>query len=81
VHKIDDTSEVFLDTQGELKDKGIGVQFLLHLFDGSEEIRTDPVQLIHKSDFGDPVFIGLAPDRLRLGFNTSNGAENTHCPV
>ena len=39
-------------------------------FDASVEITTNLVNLVYKTDTRHAIFVGLAPDSLRLGFDT-----------
>ena len=48
--------------------------------DAAVEVRADPVHLVGKDQPGDPVAVGLAPDRLGLGLDAGHGIEQGTAP-
>ena len=81
VDQIDDVGETLSLTDGQLQKERIGTETLPHHINGAKKISPNSVHLINEGNFGDTVFIGLAPYRFRLRFHPFHGTENTDCTV
>ena len=70
---VDHALELVLGAQRQLHHDGTCVEFRPQLGNTLFEVRSDAVHLVHKDDAGHPVFVRLAPHRLRLGLDAFDG--------
>ena len=80
-HKIDQSPEFILGSDGKLNRHRIRAQFLAQARDREVEVGPYAIHLVDEGDTGDAVLIGLAPDRFGLGLDTGHGAEHRHSAV
>src|SRR5213594_1195708 len=59
----------------------LGPRPIRHHRDAARVIGTDAIHFVDEADPRHPVFVGLAPDRLRLRFDAGNRIEHGHRPV
>ena len=48
--QIDDPDEIFFTPYRQNHNQRVGAQYLFHLVDNAQEVRTNAVQLVHKND-------------------------------
>ena len=73
--------EAGLGADGQLDDRGHGLQPVLDHLDGPEEVGADAVHLVDEADPRDLVAVGLAPHRLGLRLDAGDGVEHRHRAV
>jgi len=61
--------------------EGPGSQPFLHHLHRPEKIGPYPVHLVDEGDSRHPIFIGLMPDRLRLGLYPPHCVKKGHCAI
>lgn len=71
--QVNQTLEILLSTNRHLDHNGVSSQNILHLLHGLEEIGTRAVHLVHITDTGNIILVGLAPYSLRLRLHTVGG--------
>ena len=80
-HEVDDALEAAFATYGKGDGDGLGAQLRAHLLEHSVEVRAHPVHLVDVGDARHMVAVGLVPDRLRLGLDAADRAEDRDRPV
>src|SRR5204863_4350219 len=60
-----------------LNGDGIRMQARTHHIHAALVVRTGPVHLVYESDSRNAVLVRLSPNRFRLWFNPTDGAENS----
>ena len=73
--QVDHALEIVFGADRQLQRNGFCTQHLPHLVDNHQEVSARAVHLVHKTDPGHPVAIGLTPYRLALRLHTVNGRE------
>ena len=81
LNQVNQTLEVLLSTDGHLDYYGVGTQDVLHLLYRLEEVGTRTVHLVHITDTGYVILVGLAPYGLRLRLNTIGGRIICHSTI
>ena len=79
--QIDNPFEIVLTANGKLQWNGFRPKHLAHLLHHIEEVSTGTVHFVHEPDAGNPIAVGLAPDRFRLGFYPVHCRKQCHEPV
>ena len=74
--QVDHALEFFTLADRDEERVSVALELLADVVDGAEVISTGTVHLVNEGDARDAVLVHLAPDGLRLGLHTSNGAEN-----
>jgi len=80
-HEIDDAGELVLGTDRQLQEHRARAQSILHHSDDVHEVRAGAVHLVDVRDARDAVRVSLAPDRLGLGLDATDGAEDSNGTV
>ncbi len=73
--EVDHTLESFFSADRYLNGARVGTEYIVELTYYFEEVCARTVHLVHVTDTGHIVFVGLTPHSLRLGFHTTDGAE------
>ena len=81
VHQINDPSKMLFTTEGKLDGKGGGREPRAHLLEGPLRIYADAVHLVDEHDPRNPVLVRLPPNRLGLGLDSTDSAQEHHRPV
>ena len=83
MHRITDTDQLPspIFPPRDLAYGGPSVQPDANLFDSPFKSRSIAVELVDKDDAGDLILVGLLPNLLCLGFDTSNSVEDADCTV
>jgi hypothetical protein len=79
--EIDDPFVCILGTNRKLDWDGICLQAILDHGYAAKEIGPYPVHLVYKGNTRDPVLVGLTPDGLRLGFDPTDRAKDSHSAI
>ncbi len=74
--EVDDADEAVLGTDGELDGHGAGAETVAHHLHDVVEVGAAAVHLVDVGDAGDAVGVGLAPHRLGLRLDATDGAEH-----
>ena len=80
VDQVHEAAEGALRADRDGDGDGVGAQFLLDLGDDAE-VGARAVHLVDERDAGHGVFLGLAPDGLRLRLDAADGAEEANRAV
>ena len=75
LNEVNHALEGLLSADRQLDSNRIGTQHIVHLADYLEEVGTRAVHLVHVTDTGNVIFLGLMPYGLRLGLYAAYGAE------
>src|SRR6185437_11458121 len=67
--QVDHALEIIFGADRQLKGNGLRTQHLTHLVDDHQKVGARTVHLVHKTDTGYPVTVGLTPYRLALGLD------------
>ncbi|MND59654.1 hypothetical protein D3C80_508560 [compost metagenome] len=81
LHQVDLADEVLLGANRQLDRYRMVAQALVDLFDHLEEVSALAVHFVDIGHARHMVFVGLAPDRLRLRFHAIGAAEHHHGTV
>ncbi len=74
--EVDNAEELVFGTDGELDGDGIRFELADDLIERPFEVCADAIHLVDEADARDTVFVGLAPDGLRLRLDASNRVEH-----
>ena len=77
VYDVDQTGKILLSTDGQKNWECISTQLFAHVVQRVFKIGTGTVHFVNERDTRDLVLGGLAPNRLRLGLDSSNATENS----
>ena len=80
-HEVHHALEFALGTDGHLNGHRIGTKVLVHLHHHFLKVSAHAVHLVHESDTGHAVLVGLVPHGLALRFHTAHGTEYRHHAV
>ncbi len=79
--QVDHALEVVLGADRELHGQRPGIEAGADHVHAAQEIRAAAVHLVHIAQTGDPVVVGQAPVRLRLGLHAGDAVEHDHGTV
>ena len=80
-HQVDDAPERVFHAEGQVQGQRAGVQTLHHARHRRLEVRAQAIHLVDERDARHVVAVGLLPDRLALGLNAADAAEDRHGAV
>ena len=78
LEEVDNPFETIFRTYGELHRHRIAPKSAADLLDHAQKIRPCPVHLVDKREARNAILIGLAPNGLGLGLDTTYRAKHTH---
>ena len=79
--QIHNSSKMILSSYGNLNGNRAGTQALLDHPHHAEEVSPKTVDLIDECDAGNPILIGLTPNRFSLRLDRSDGAKYGNSPI
>ena len=81
VQQINNTAEILLGTNGNLKRNGVAFQLVADLVNYVEEVSTGAVHFVHKRQTRYAVLRSLTPNGLGLWLNTTYGTKQSNSTV